>query len=273
MTRIRIEPLTAGQLRRDISARNLTRIGEEEREVSWGPSASVLYRETEGGHGNFVAASWRRIQAKEAWRQRLAKVYTASRYVPRAPGRKRKELDCANSSDALLMNIFCYPGVLRRTELCSLLGIEPGLQAEFGVRAAVPMQGARIDRTEIDMRLGGLLVEAKLTEGDFQRARLTLAARYRDFGEVFDAEQLPGANGLVHSWQLVRGVLAAHARGATFLVFLDGRRPDLIERWFEVMRAVRDSSLRTRLGLVTWQEIAAALPRPLRVFLSGKYGI
>jgi len=39
------------------------------------------------------------------------------------------------------------------------------------------------------------------------------------------------------------------------------------------MRAVTDSRLRTRLGILTWQEIAVTLPKPVRMFLDEKYGI
>ncbi|MGB7137447.1 MAG: hypothetical protein WBD46_19320 [Acidobacteriaceae bacterium] len=265
--------LTADQLRREISARNLDHGREFGHEVSYGPSASVIFHEADGVHGNFLPASWRRIQADPAWKQRMAKVYTANRYVPRAQDRRRGELDCANSSDALLMYIFCYPGVLRRPQLCSLLGVSAGLRPEFGFRPATPLAGGKADRTEIDMRLGDLLVEAKLTEGDFQRGPARLLARYRDTDEVFDTERLRIANGSVDSWQLVRGVLAAHALASSFFVFCDSRRPDLMERWFEVMGAVRPSSLRTRLGLRTWQEIGATLPKAVRRFLGEKYGI
>jgi hypothetical protein len=41
------------------------------------------------------------------------------------------------------------------------------------------------------MRWGGLLVEAKLTEGDFQTCKATVAEGYRDFDAVFDRELLP----------------------------------------------------------------------------------
>jgi hypothetical protein len=125
----------------------------------------------------------------------------------------------------------------------------------------------------MDMRLGDLLVEAKLTEGDFQRAPLRLLERYRDLEEVFDVERLPVADGVVRSYQLMRCVLAAHACGGSFVVICDGRRADLVERWFEVMRAVVDSALRTRLGLVTWQEIGVLLPARVQRFLEEKYGI
>ena len=260
--------LSSTELRREISARNLARGEELDCEVSYGASQSVIFRNGDGGHGNFLAASYARIVANPAWKQRLTKSYTASRYIPRAEDRKRYELECASSSDALLMNVFCYPGVLRNARVCALLGIEVGLRPEFGVRPEIPLKNGRCDRTEMDMRLGGLLVEAKLTEGDFQRAPLRLVERYRDLEEVLDVERLPVAEGVVRSYQLIRCVLAAQARGGGFVVICDGRRPDLAERWFEVMQAVRDAALRTRLGLVTWQEIAAVLPA--RVLTSGR---
>jgi hypothetical protein len=266
------EILSSAQLRREISARNVER-GAGEFEVSFGGSESVIYRDADGAHGNFLAGSYARIMADPLWKRRLTKSYTASRFVPRAGDRKRYELECASSSDALLMNIFCYPGALRNARLCALLGVETGLRPEFGFRPAIPLTNGRSDRTEIDLRLGDLLVEAKLTEGDFQRAPMRLLTRYRDLEEVFALEQLPVVEGVVRSYQLIRCVLAAHACGGSFMVLCDGRRPDLTERWFEVMRAVGDSALRTRLRLVTWQELGALLPGRVRGFLAQKYGI
>lgn len=71
----------------------------------------------------------------------------------------------------------------------------------------------------------------------------------------------------------MRGVLAAQACGGSFLVLSDQRRPDLAERWFGVLAAVREAALRTRLGLLTWQELSAVLPRTVQKFLAEKYGI
>lgn len=271
-TQLKPPPLSASQLRREISSRNLARGGEQEREVSYGVSASVIWQESGDGHGNFLRASWARIVANPAWKQRLAKTYTASRFVPRATDRRRFELECANSSDALLMNVFCYPRVLTNARVCALLGIEPGLVPEFGFRPGIPLHKGT-DRTEIDMKLGNLLVEAKLTEGDFQRAPLRLLSRYRDLEEVFELARLPAANGKIASYQLIRGVLAAHACSASFLVICDQRRPDLAEHWFRVLAAVQGASLRTRLACLTWQELSAVLPRTVRMFLDEKYGI
>ena len=61
----------------------------------------------------------------------------------------------------------------------------------FGWKARVPLRNGRFDRTEVDMRLGGLLVEAKLTESDFQTCKAAVAESYRDFDEVFERERLP----------------------------------------------------------------------------------
>jgi hypothetical protein len=112
-----------------------------------------------------------------------------------------------------------------------------------------------------------------LTEGDFQTARCDLVHRYRDLEEVFSIDRLPRKQDKFRSYQLIRGALAAHAHSASFAVFCDGRRQDLIERCFEVMSAVINAELRCRLSVVTWQEIAAALPRKVRTFLDEKYGI
>jgi hypothetical protein len=40
-----------------------------------------------------------------------------------------------------------------------------------------------------------------------------------------------------------------------------------------VMSAVKAAALRVRLKVLTWQELAAALPEDLQQFLSTKYGI
>ena len=129
------------------------------------------------------------------------------------------------------------------------------------------------DRTEIDMRLGNLLVEAKLTEADFQYAPLRLVERYPAFAEVFDPGMLEVTRRGVRSYQLIRGVLAAEAEGGVFCVFMDARRPDLMDAWWGVIRAVRSMQLQARMRLLTWQEIAAVLPRALRGMLTEKYDI
>ncbi len=154
-----------------------------------------------------------------------------------------------------------------------MLGIESNAVPEFGYKPRTPLHSNRRDNTEIDMRLGYLLVEAKLTESDFQSAKVGLISRYRDLETVFHLAELPSMNGRQSSYQLIRGTLAAHATEGAFCVFCDARRPDLVEGWYKVMRAVRRSELRCRLKLLTWQELAAVLPEDLQQFIAAKYGI
>jgi hypothetical protein len=183
---------SASALRRELSYRNAGRTVEWAAEQSYSAIPNIVYGETEDGrHGNFLPAVYRRILMRADWKGRLGKVYTGSRFIPRRGDRIRRELECANSSDALLMNIFCYPGTLRRRPLCSLLAIEPGLDPVFGVRSSIPLKTGARDRSEMDMRLGNLFIEAKLTEGDFQTARLDLIHRCRDLEAVFAVEFLP----------------------------------------------------------------------------------
>ena len=153
------------------------------------------------------------------------------------------------------------------------LGFEVGAVPEFGFRARIPRHGSRVDRTEIDMQLGALLAESKLTENDFQIQRAGIVETYRDLNEVFDRGLLPRVNGQYISYQLIRSVLAAYHLGLSFCVLLDARRPDLIEAWFAIMRCVKIADLRTRCKVLTWQELAEVLPEALRDFLDRKYGI
>jgi hypothetical protein len=271
---VRTEAQSAAGLRRELSARNLARAETIAHEATYGTVPSILYAEDDaGGHGNFLAASYKRICSDPQWRLRLNKSYTASARVPRSGDRRRKELDCCSSSDALLMNIFCYPRVMARPKLCALLGVEAGLRPEFGVRAMLPMRRGEIDRTELDMTIGSLLFEAKLTETGFQTASMERLLRYEGVADVFDIDELPRAGNGVLGYQLIRGVLAAQVSGGRFVLLCDGRRADLQEMWFRVLRAVVSFDLRSRMALLSWQEVAGTLPPVLRTFLAEKYGI
>jgi hypothetical protein len=171
------------------------------------------------------------------------------------------------------MNIFCHPSVLRDRRVSALLGGEPGTPPCFGYKARVPLANGRFDRTEVDLRLGDLLVEAKLTESDFQSAPKSVLLAYRDFSDVFDDQQLPQTDDCYLSSQLLRNVLAAYALQCSFCLLADARRPDLVDAWYAVMKCVIPIELRTKLRISTWQEVAHAAPPKLRTFLAVKYGI
>lgn len=333
----------AGVLRRELAARNREWANGLPHVESYGDDPVVVYVPDNEKHGNFFAPAYKSILTCPQWAKRLNKVHAQGRALPKwteDPHRKWRELDSCMSSDALLMNVFCTPGVTEAPAVRRLLGVDGDRLPEFGWKAKVPLASGLYDRTEVDMRWGDfstppaktglwgspVLVEAKLTEGDFQTRKAEVVEAYRDFDTVFDRELLPRLEvvtarrkkaeefaeaysqewedtaalsadgtgaiasefqaGLVaeaeelgprevryEGYQLIRNVLAAHAAGTAFCVICDERRPDLREAWFQVMRAVRTADMRTRLKMLTWQELAAVLPEGLQGFLAGKYGI
>ncbi len=143
-------------------------------------------------HGNFFDAAYAAIARRPEWMRRFNKIHAQGRSLPRAEsGRRWRELDSSMSSDALLMNVFCAPGVDEAPTVRNALGVEGEGAPVFGWKARVPLANGRFDRTEVDMRWGSLLVEAKLTEGDFQTAKAAVVEAYRDFDAVFEREMLP----------------------------------------------------------------------------------
>jgi hypothetical protein len=309
---------SAALLRRDLSARayHLAQTQKLLHDISPGSDPVVIFgRDERGRHGNFHPASDISICANPAWLRRLSKVHTASRRSRARKDWQWMELDSANSSDALLMNIFCHPGVFDgltiAPSVANLLNVEATAQPCFGINPGVPLHqhttkrsGRRVttrpqpdlfastadsgveestslnesthlkDRTEIDLQLGNLFLEAKLTESNFQSASARLIERYRDLETIFDITRLPRKDtGVMQGYQLIRNVLAAYSSGASFCVLCDARRRDLIKIWYSVMSAVQYPSFAWRLKLLTWQELASVLPKDLRQFLEAKYGI
>ncbi len=314
----------ASQLRLELAARNRLYARGRAHVESYGSAPVIVYEADGGRHGNFFDAAYAAICSRPQWLRRFDKIHAqAARSLPKPhldSARRWRELDSSMSSDALLMNIFCAPGVCESPALRNALGVQDGAEPIFGWKARVPLRNTRpgrmrFDRTEVDMRLGSLLVEAKLTEADFQCREARIVESYRDFDEVFDRDLLPrvqiatarprrasefpeiasqefeselgdphlfsvidplvlppGQPGYA-SCQLIRNVLAAFANDCSFCVMYDQRRPDLCEEWFAVMAAVKSADLRVRLKVLTWQELAALLPDPLREFLDVKYGI
>jgi hypothetical protein len=130
--------------------------------------------------------------------RRFTKVHAqAAHSLPRPagePARKWRELDSSMSSDALLMNVFCTPGVVESAPLRRALGVDPAAVPEFGWKARVPLKSGLVDRTEVDLRLGSLLIEAKLTESDFQTRKAEFVEAYRGFDDVFERDALPRTN-------------------------------------------------------------------------------
>ena len=342
---------SASLLRRDLNARaqHLATTNHLLHEQTTGTEPSIIFGHNEKAeqgeqatHGNFHPASYAAICANPDWSRRLTKTHTAHRRVRARADWQWMELDCANSSDALLMNIFCHPAVFidghLDTAVANLLSVPTDAQPNFGLHPGVPLRQTRRlrtkrssqtqennlqlfldpsttqtdpteslkDRTEIDLQLGSLFIEAKLTESNFQTANLRLIERYRDLETIFAVERLPvkiitptsthpsaedssdleepspdtappartsHSRTVIQGYQLLRNVLAAYTADASFCVLCDARRRDLIEIWYSVLSAVHYPSFAWRLKLLTWQELATALPEDLQNFLEAKYGI
>jgi hypothetical protein len=328
-------------LRRDLNTRahQFAHAHRLPHEIAPGPNQDtdplIIFGRSElGPHGNFHPASDRAISANPAWLRRLSKPHTASRRSPARNDWPWRELDSAVSSDALLMNIFCHPKVFNGRTLApavaNLLNVDRTAQPRFGINPRVPFRTTRkdrskktsgqgsgantssdsastlTDRTEIDLRLDNLFLEAKLTESNFQTAPPRLIERYRDLETVFDPDRLPRktlytaashppvedysqleepteslppstpkskSRTVIDAYQLIRNVLAAYAADAPFCVLCDARRHDLIETWYTILSAVHHPTFTTRLKLLTWQELATTLPQDLQQFLEAKYGI
>jgi hypothetical protein len=128
-------------LRQELCARNIWWAAKHGflYEHTLGPLPSVLYRADENGrHGNFYPASYRRILIDPGWRRRLAKTHTTARRHLLSHDATRCELDSCNSSDALLMNIFCTLARRPRTVPCDrsfrlarMCGLSSGTGREF----------------------------------------------------------------------------------------------------------------------------------------------
>ena len=267
----------ASLLRSELCARNASYAAQEQLPyvTSYGATPVVVYQASPCGtrHGNFLSASYRAVLRQPQWRRRLRKVHSQAKGALPKGDCVWKELDSSMSSDALLMNIFCYPGVTKRREVSLMLGTEVGDLPEFGFKPRVPLTSGFVERTEVDMKLGPVLFEAKLTESGFQTQNAGIVEGYRDLKEVFDCRKLPRRGGEYVSYQLLRNVLAAYTLNLSFCVLLDSRRPDLVESWYAIMTCVRSAELKTKCKLLTWQELSATLPSRLQRFLDLKYGI
>jgi hypothetical protein len=185
----------ASALRQELAARSRLYAQGRAHVESYGNPPVIVYAPEDERHGNFFDPAYEAIAANPNWMRRFNKVHAqAARSLPKPAidaARRWRELDSCMSSDALLMNIFCAPGAVESMLVQNTLGFEAGAKPIFGWKAKVPLRNGRLDATEIDLRLGLLLIEAKLTESDFQSRATAYVEAYRDLDAVFDRELLP----------------------------------------------------------------------------------
>ena len=223
----------ASQLRQELAFHNRAWARGQAHVESYGSDPVIVYAPENGRHGNFFDPAYAAIQANSQWERRLRKVHAqAKRALPKSE-RRWCELDSSTSSDALLMNVFCAPGVADSSVVRNALGVDADAELEFGWKARVPLANGRFDRTEVDLKFDSLLIEAKLTESHFQTRAANVVEAYRDLDEVFDRELLP------------RVELAPRHRGpATLLADLRERAgvagEEVVDRFFGGRRDVAE---------------------------------
>jgi hypothetical protein len=241
---------------------------------SLGDHPTVLFDEDSNAnlHGNFHPESWRAMISNPLWRERLKKPHPQKNALPEEKRDNAKELDSSNSSDALLMNIFCFPGSL--SILSKLMGCNNPVEIpEFGFKAKLNLDVGSSDLTEIDMRWDGVLVESKLTEQDFTQKQKATVFSYQALLNVFDVDLLPSNENEFLGYQLIRNVLAASQHNCSLIILLDQRRPDLLKEWWGVHTAIKIPTLRQKCSYRLWQQLATECPPKLQEFLDEKYGL
>jgi hypothetical protein len=107
---------------------------------------------------NFHPESFKGIINRREWQQRTTKPHQNVAGV--------LEMQSSNSSDALLMNIFCHPHISDWKGVRDLLNLS-AIDPVFGFKPLIAKRNSQGDSSEIDMALYDLFVEAKLTEEDF----------------------------------------------------------------------------------------------------------
>lgn len=214
---------------------------------------------------NFYPKSYQNIESRNySWDVRLDKKHSHFNES------NVFELQSSNSSDALLMSIFCHPKIKDWKGVRDLLDIEKEDEIIFGWEN-VGFKNETSNKTEIDMKIGAHLFEAKLTEDDFTKQELSIVLKYEQINDIFDIDKLKTEKDEVKNYQLIRNILAAYKHNCSFRVLLDQRRIDLIRELMETIAAVKDDNLRSKIGFVTWQEIASVCGKDLKEYLGKKY--
>ena len=185
----------AAQLRQELTLRNRSYARGRAHVESYGSAPVIVYEPDGGRHGNFFDAGlrghYRKSRLDAPLRQsscpgRACVAQAATRFRPPL-ARARLLHELRRPADEYLLT----PGVAESAAVRDALGVDTETAPVFGWKARVPLANGRFDRTEVDMRFGSLLVEAKLTEVGFQTRAAAIVEAYRDFDLVFDRDLLP----------------------------------------------------------------------------------
>lgn len=233
---------------------------------------AVIFKEVQQ---NFHPKSWATIQNNPDFFQRTKKEHSHFKGILPII----YEMQSSNSSDALAMNIFCYPKFGSWKGVKNLLKFDKIPEIKFGFEAKVIRGGydyPEPDFTEVDINLKDEIIgECKLTEEDFTSKVKSEVEYYASFKEVFHIHKLPQSQSEYYNYQLIRNILAAKQHKCRFILFCDMRRPDLAKSFFQTVCCIKDDflELRTKCEIIYWQDLAQVVGKDLKDFLNEKYGI
>lgn len=213
---------------------------------------------------NFNPDSYQKILSNPEWEKRLRK----KKKYPNLPN--TLEMQSSNSSDALLMNVFCNPKFIEWKGIKKLFNIIDFDCFRFGWNPN--FSNEKSHPTEIDLKFNNIIIEAKLTEANFKLQDKKTVETYDNFFSVFDYTLLElNKNGKYRNYQLIRNILSAYKNECRFVLLVDESRIDLIKEFIKTTNAIKDNSLRNRMEFITWQEISNSVGRTLREYIQMKY--
>ncbi|MDR1666633.1 MAG: hypothetical protein LBS03_02920 [Bacteroidales bacterium] len=220
---------------------------------------------------NFILESFDNIKRHPDWFIRIEKK------LKDHPG--VFEMQSSNSSDALLMNIFCYPDFISEnkfTENKMKFGWNPNFSYEKKKLEYLKKIGKdkEFHFSEIDLKIDNSIFEAKLTETDFGDKEIETVKRYDGFQCVFNEKLLSKTeDGLKYrNYQLIRYILAAFKDYLEFILLVDETRNDLIEDFENTKKSVKISEFQKKICYKTWQDlIRGCKAEKLRKYISERY--
>jgi len=215
---------------------------------------------------NFNKDTFDNIKKHKNWKSRLNKRHS------HFPVKNIYEMQSANSSDALLMNIFCHPQFTKWKGPKKLLNIERYDKFSFGWNPIFENENPDY-RTEIDLKINhtDVIIEAKLTESDFTSKEVKCVEGYEDFHYVFDKNFLKIKDDKYENYQLIRNILTAKKNNSDFILIVDQTRIDLIRQFYATVNAVKDFNFAGRLKFITWQELIKSTGISLKGYIENKY--
>jgi hypothetical protein len=225
------------------------------------PESAIIFQNLADA---FCPASFEAIRKNADWFLRAQKPH---QNLP-----DMREMQSSNSSDALLMNIFCHPKLISWKGVFEVLGFRPE-NPTFGFKALIEKKGTDGDKTEIDMVIDNYFIEAKLTEADFTKKKVVEVNKYRNLDQHFHSNILPVRNGCYQHYQIIRNLLAAIQHKKQHMLLCDERRPDLVRSYMDVVCCLRDQHIRKTCRIVFWQEVQRACGKSLGLFIQSRYGI